>query len=162
MSFKYFFESGDNATRIEWDKAGKDWDGSWYVSNSAETQEFNISFTEENTKGLSIIYVKFYKGSNEIEIQNDMKFHIGVGVAVKKAMKEYISRTNPEVVIFAGNKKEIKRNKLYTKYTKKLSKMMGYEDFYKTAIVSKNDEYVLVRKDRVKEFREIFPTSKGE
>ena len=88
-----------------------------------------------------------------------MEFVLGVAPTIKKEFSKLLD-TKPEAVIFSANKKEKSRVKHYDKFSEKIANEYNYEIFYKTAISSPDDEYVLVRKDKIQDFKMNFVTTK--
>ncbi len=68
--------------------------------------------------------------------------------------------SSPEAVIFSADKYEKSRVKRYDRFATKIANDHDYEIFFKTAINSNEDEYVLVRKDKVLDFKKNILTTK--
>ncbi len=70
------------------------------------------------------------------------------------------NKNSTRLHLFHKNNKEKSRVKHYDKFADKIANEYNYEIFYKTAISSPDDEYVLVRKDKIQDFKMNFVTTK--
>jgi hypothetical protein len=99
---------------------------------------------------------KFFDPEGEIVLTNNMEFVSGVAPTIKREFEDLI-RTEPESVIFTADKYEQSRSKHYERFTHKIANEFDYIPFFKTAVKSTDDVFVLVRKDKLQDFKNIFP-----
>lgn len=169
MLFKDFLnhniiESGNSASEVKWRREGNYKIGEFTVSNRYGNGTYSIVISKKekhymnNITDLELYEFKFYDPEGSIELTNKMDFVLGVGPTIINEFKEFL-KTEPEAVIFTADKHEKSRVKHYDKFTDKVAKEFGYIPFYKTAITSNDDEYVLVRQDKIQSFKNNFNTT---
>lgn len=164
---KNITEAGNSASDVVWRKDGNAKIGEFEVisNKTGKKSEFTIVINKKEKhkghiiKDIEIYEFKFYDAEGNIELVNNMEFVLGVGPTIKKEFSNLLDN-KPEAVIFTADKKEKSRVKHYDKFADKIAKEYDYEIFYKTAITSSDDEYVLVRKDKIQDFKNNFITTK--
>ena len=160
-------EAGNSASEVIWRKDGNAKIGEFEVKSNktGNKSEFTIVINKKEKhkghiiKDIEIYEFKFYDSDGNIELVNNMEFVLGVAPTIKKEFSNLLD-TKPEAVIFSADKKEKSRVKHYNKFAEKIANEYNYEIFYKTAISSPDDEYVLVRKDKIQDFKMNFVTTK--
>ena len=151
-------ESGESASKVIWSNENGAKVGRFSVIGikSKNSAEFTIVITKLRLcKSLKILNFKFYDPNGNIEVSSLMDFHLGVGPTIKKEF-ENIMKSSPECIVFSADKHEKSRVKLYDKFSAKIATKFNYEIFYKTAITSDEDEYALVRKDKINDFKKCY------
>ncbi len=159
-------ESGNSASKVVWRKDGNSKIGDFYVisSKTGTKSTFTIVINKKEKhnnhtiKDIEIYEFKFYDSEGNIELTNNMEFVLGVGPTIKKEFCNLLDIA-PEAVIFSADKHEKSRVKHYDKFAEKIAKDYNYEIFFKPAITTSDDEYVLVRKDKIEDFKKNFRTS---
>lgn len=164
---KDIVESGNSASKVTWRKDGNAKIGEFQVTSpkTKEISNFTIVINKKEKykgyllKDIEIFEFKFYDSDGNIELVNNMEFVLGVGPTIKKEFSNLLD-SRPEAVIFSADKHEKSRVKHYDKFAKKIADEYDYEIFFKTAITSGDDEYCLVRKDKIQDFKINFVTTK--
>jgi len=156
LEHMFINEIGDNASVVTWKKES----GTSVGIFSVKGEDFTIVINPiKKCKEISVLNFKFYNGEGSIDKTNLMLFHLSVGPVIKREFLAMMDK-EPECIIFSSNKTEKSRVRIYDKWTAFVAKKYGYEQFYKTAITSDDDEYALVRKDKIQAFKDCFKENK--